>query len=89
MGIAPLHPSYSALFSVLSYIVVVGLDPASHGAAKLPLSFRRRNSAWTAGSSPVVTKTGLFDMVAGNFARECAARTTALIRPFAQGRMQG
>src|ERR1700689_362289 len=37
------------------FFVIAGLDPAIHAAARLPLSFCCRNSAWTTGSSPVVT----------------------------------
>jgi hypothetical protein len=41
-----------------STFVIAGLDPAIHAARKLPLSFRSRNSAWTTGSSAVVTREG-------------------------------
>jgi hypothetical protein len=45
---------------VLPFFVIAGLDPAIHAGAKLDrtyrLDFASRSSAWTTGSSPVVTR---------------------------------
>jgi hypothetical protein len=51
--------SVLSLSSLLFTVVIAGLDPAIHTAAKLDQTFRSsfasRTSAWTTGSSPVVT----------------------------------
>jgi hypothetical protein len=67
--------------------VIAGLDPAIHAATTLRQSFGlavcNRTSAWTTGSSPVVT-TGFcrcLTLWIGKLARHRAARTLTLIRP--------
>jgi hypothetical protein len=51
---APLHPGYGISF------VIAGLDPAIHATKRQKQSFGlaevHRTSAWTAGSSPAVTR---------------------------------
>jgi hypothetical protein len=54
-------PAFRFLIAfVLSYFVIAGLDPAIHAAKTLKQNFGlavcSRTSAWTTGSSPVVTR---------------------------------